>query len=81
MSSQIKGATVPVWSGDGDSLLYVGNDGLWLDAALGRPPVEIAHPLFAPTEWPTFYGQVSFSEQFSCSSPTTASVNRAVPRE
>jgi Tol biopolymer transport system component len=80
MSSQTRGATVPLWSGDGNSLLYVSNNGLWLNAALGRPPVEIAHPLFTPGEWPSFYGQVGFSDQFSWSSPATTSVPSARAR-
>ncbi len=79
LSSQSKGATVPLWSADGSGLLFVSNNGLWLNAAFGRPPVEIAHPLFAPDMWPTFYGQVSFSAQFSWSSATTTSVSPTAP--
>jgi dipeptidyl aminopeptidase/acylaminoacyl peptidase len=63
------GVTVPLWSGDGRSLLYVGDNGLWLDATLAGPPVEITYPLFAPGAWPAFYGQVGFSSQFSWSPP------------
>jgi WD40 repeat protein len=58
------GATVPAWSPDGKSLLYVSGDGLWLVPSLGSEPVEIASPLFAPNNWPAYYGQVAWSAQF-----------------
>jgi Tol biopolymer transport system component len=67
-NTQIHGATVPLWSGNGRSLLYVSNNGLWLNSTLAEPAVEIARPLFAPGQWPAFYGQVAFSSQFSWSS-------------
>jgi dipeptidyl aminopeptidase/acylaminoacyl peptidase len=79
LNSQAKGVTVPLWSGDGDSLLFVSNNGLWLNPAPDRPPVEIAYPLFTPGLWPTFYGQVSFSAQFSWSSTTTTSLKPGTP--
>ncbi len=59
------GATVPQWSNNGKSLLYVSNDGLWLDTNPTQQPIEIAKPLFAPHEWPSYYGQVPFSAQFA----------------
>jgi Tol biopolymer transport system component len=63
--ARARGVTVPRWSTDGTSLLYVSNDGLWLDADLASSPVEIAQPLFTPGDWPQYYGQVDFSSQFS----------------
>ena len=78
-STHSQGVTVPLWSSAGNSLLYVSNDGLWLKSTLTEPPVEIAHPLFKPGAFPTFYGQVSFSSQFSWASPTTASASPTVP--
>jgi Tol biopolymer transport system component len=59
------GVTTPLWSTNGRSLLYVSDDGLWLDADLASSPVEIARPLFTPGDWPQYYGQVDFSSQFS----------------
>ncbi|MGH9107641.1 MAG: hypothetical protein ACRDZX_17785 [Acidimicrobiales bacterium] len=61
-----KGASVPVWSGTGTSLMYVSGDGLWLLPGLDRAPVEIVGPLFQPP-WPTYYGQVDWSDQFAWS--------------
>ncbi|MHB8430071.1 MAG: TolB-like translocation protein [Acidimicrobiales bacterium] len=63
---QVQGVTVPLWSNDGTSRLYVNNNGLWLDPTLAQPPMEIAQPLFLPA-WPSYYGQVAFSSQFSWS--------------
>ncbi len=62
-----QGASVPVWSGDGRSLVYVSGDGLWLLSALGAKPVEVAAPLFS-APWPTYYGQVDWSDEFAWSS-------------
>jgi len=62
------GATVPTWSSDGKSLLYVADDGLWLLTGLTAPPVEVAKPLFPANAWPSYYGQVDWSGQFAWSS-------------
>jgi WD40 repeat protein len=68
----ISGSSLPTWSRDGKTLLYVSGDGLWLaDAATGRT-VEIEHPLYRESTWKSvgttdlaFYGQISWSTQFS----------------
>ncbi len=60
-----KGATVPAWSPDGKSLLYVAGDGLWLLPSLSSAPVEIASPLFTQRRWPAYYGQVAWMSQFA----------------
>jgi hypothetical protein len=60
------GASVPVWSADGKSLLYVAQDGIWLLPQLHGRPVRIAGPLFAPGHWPlSYYGQVDWTGQFA----------------
>jgi WD40 repeat protein len=67
--ARTSGATVPVWSADGRSLLYVARDGLWLLPTLSSDPVEIAAPLFPRRTWPAYYGQVAWSAQFAWWSP------------
>jgi hypothetical protein len=62
-----QGASVPVWSRDGRSLLYVSGDGLWLLSTPGAKPVEVAASLFA-APWPTYYGQVDWSDEYAWSS-------------
>lgn len=59
-----RGATVPEWAPDG-SLLYVSDDGLWLLAPHAAKPVRIAAPLFSPTSWPSYYGQMAWAAQFA----------------
>jgi WD40-like Beta Propeller Repeat len=59
------GATVPLWSASGTSMLYVAQDGIWLLPSLTGRPVRIAGPLFPPGNWPTFYGQVNWLSQFA----------------
>jgi len=59
------GATVPAWSADGHSLLYVARDGIWLLPRLTARPVRIATPLFPPGNWPAYYGQVDWNPQFA----------------
>lgn len=60
------GAAAPSWSSDGKTLMYVADDGLWLVAADdSRPPTEIVAPLFAPGAWPSYYGEVDWTDQFS----------------
>jgi len=65
------GASAPVWSADGRSLMYVANDSLWVVSApsageRGRP-VLIAAPLFQRDDWPNYYGEVDWSSQFAWS--------------
>jgi hypothetical protein len=67
-NSVTPGATVPQWSTNGRTLLYVSNNGLWLKDSPASSPVEVAQPLFTPGQWPSYYGQVAFSSQFSWSS-------------
>ncbi|MHB1710501.1 MAG: TolB-like translocation protein [Acidimicrobiales bacterium] len=58
--AQAHGATVPLWSHAGTSLLYVSNNGLWLHAARTRATAQIARPIFT-VRWPTYCGQVPFT--------------------
>jgi dipeptidyl aminopeptidase/acylaminoacyl peptidase len=60
-----RGGTVPAWSADGNSLLYVARDSIWLLPRLRGQPVRIATPLFRPGNWPTYYGQVGWMDQFA----------------
>jgi WD40 repeat protein len=60
-----RGAAVPAWSADGNSLLYAARDGIWLLPSLTGRPVRIATPLFRPGHWPAYYGQVSWAAQFA----------------
>jgi dipeptidyl aminopeptidase/acylaminoacyl peptidase len=62
------GATVPLWSADGKSLLYVSGDSLWLMPTLTGKPVEIATPLFPPNNWPSYFAQIAWRTQFAWSS-------------
>jgi hypothetical protein len=61
----VTGASVPIWSADGRSLLYEANDALWLLPTLSSKPVRVASPLFTPNRWPSYYGQISWSGQFA----------------
>jgi dipeptidyl aminopeptidase/acylaminoacyl peptidase len=64
-----RGATAPLWSSDGKSLLYFANDGVWLLPRLDAKPVRIATPLFAPSSWPSYFGQMAWPAQLSWWSP------------
>lgn len=59
------GAVAPVWASDGKSLLFVSGDALWLLPSLTARPVKVAGPLFPPSAWPTYYGQVNWESQFA----------------
>jgi WD40-like Beta Propeller Repeat len=61
------GATAPVWSAGGNSLLYEAGDALWLVPALAGRPVRVAAPLFPPGSWPTYYGEIDWAQQFAWS--------------
>jgi hypothetical protein len=68
----ISGSSLPTWSHDGKSLLYVSGDGLWLADATTGTAVEIEHPLYRESTWNkvgstdlAYYGQVPWSKQFS----------------
>lgn len=66
------GAAAPMWSASSTSLLYVDHDALYLIAhpGTGHPgtgPVEIAGPLFVPSDWTSYYGEVDWSSQFAWS--------------
>lgn len=68
------GAAAPIWSPNGNSLLYVRDDALWLLPTLNGHPVRIAGPLFPPDNWPQYYAQIAWSAQFAWAAPdTTAS--------
>jgi dipeptidyl aminopeptidase/acylaminoacyl peptidase len=60
-----RGGAVPAWSADGTSLLYAARDGIWLLPRLRGQPVRIASPLFRPSNWPDYYGQVGWMDQFA----------------
>ncbi|MGO9659865.1 MAG: TolB family protein [Acidimicrobiales bacterium] len=61
-----QGASAPLWSRDGANLLYVSGNGLWLLPGLDQTPAEIGAPLLE-LPWPTYYGQVLWSDQFAWS--------------
>jgi len=61
------GASAPVWSADGQSLMYVADDSLWLLPAISSRPLRLESPLFTPGAWPSYYGQVNWSGQFAWS--------------
>jgi dipeptidyl aminopeptidase/acylaminoacyl peptidase len=63
-----RGATAPVWSADGTSMLFVADDGIWLLEQPGGKPVEIAAPLFSRRNWPAYYGQMAWPSQFAWAS-------------
>jgi hypothetical protein len=63
------GAAAPVWSRNGKSLLYVGDDALWLIARVGQRPVRVTGPLFPTGHWPSYYGQIDWTSQFAWLSP------------
>ena len=68
----IEGAAVPAWSKDGQDLLYVSGDGLWLAAVKTARPIQIEHPLFPGKQWfgnDAYYGQIAWSAQFAWWSP------------
>ncbi len=71
------GASVPSWSADGTSLLYVARDALWLLPRLGGQPVQVAGPLFPPGNWPSYYGQVNWVSQFAWWSGQSASTTKS----
>jgi hypothetical protein len=60
-----KGATIPLWSANGKSLLFVDDDGVWLLPTLDAKPARIATPLFAPSSWPSYFGQIAWPSQLS----------------
>ena len=62
-----RGATAPTWSADGKSLLYVAGDALWLIPRTGAKPEKIAGPLFPSSAWPSYYGQIDWTNQFAWS--------------
>jgi dipeptidyl aminopeptidase/acylaminoacyl peptidase len=62
-----RGATVPSWSPDGKSILYIAGNGIWLLPTLTAKPIEIAAPLFEPALWPSYYGQIAWPAQFAWS--------------
>jgi dipeptidyl aminopeptidase/acylaminoacyl peptidase len=65
---QAPGATVPTWSANGKSILYVSDDALWLLRNLAAKPVKIAGPLFPQHNWDNYFAEVDWTGQFSWSS-------------
>jgi dipeptidyl aminopeptidase/acylaminoacyl peptidase len=63
-----RGAATPVWSSDGSSLLYVAGDALWLIPKIGAKAEKVAGPLYPPNAWPSYYGQVGWSNLFAWTS-------------
>jgi hypothetical protein len=75
------GASVPVWSADGTSLLYAASDEIWLLPRLAGQSLRIAGPLFPPDHWPlSYYGQLDWASQFAWW-PGTATTGAAHPRQ
>ena len=64
-----RGAAAPVWSDDSGSVLYVAGDALWLIPKIGAEPEKIAGPLYPPNAWPSYYGEIGWSSQFTWASP------------
>ncbi|MHB1497290.1 MAG: hypothetical protein ACYCXN_05195, partial [Acidimicrobiales bacterium] len=59
-------------SKNGEEILYVRDNALWLSPVLGGKATELETPLFPPAEWQdvlrsgiSFYGQVNWGGQFS----------------
>lgn len=72
----INGSSLPTWSHDRKSLLYVSHDGLWLANAATGKATEIEHPLYRESTWEhigstslSYYGQLPWSKQFSWHTP------------
>jgi dipeptidyl aminopeptidase/acylaminoacyl peptidase len=64
-----QGASSPTWSADGKSLLYVSGDALWLIPQQGASPEKVVAPLFPKHNWPSYYGQINWANQFAWTSP------------
>jgi WD40 repeat protein len=62
------GATAPLWSSDGRSLVYFAHDSIWLLRHLAARPVRIAGPIFFAKRWPAFYGQMAWPSEMAWSS-------------
>ncbi len=62
-----RGASTPVWSTDGHSLMYVSGDALWLLRSTSGRPVRIVAPLFSPSNWDSFFGEIDWTSQFAWS--------------
>ncbi len=62
-ASQLKGTDGAAQAGK--SLLYVANDALWLLPSVASRPVRVAAPLFTPSDWQNFFGEISWSDQFA----------------
>jgi hypothetical protein len=56
-----EGAASPVWSSDGGYAL-------WLIPKVGVKPEKIAGPLYPPNAWPSYYGQVGWTNLFAWAS-------------
>jgi hypothetical protein len=65
-----RGASYSRSSGHGSSLLSVSSDGLILRRSPTSPATLVASPFFPPNDWPTFYGQIDWADQFAWSPST-----------
>jgi Tol biopolymer transport system component len=54
----------PTWSADGQRLLYVRGNGLWLLNPAGGGPVRIVASLFSGA-WPNYYYYIDWPDQFA----------------
>lgn len=54
----------PTWRADGQRLLYVRDDGLWLLNPAGGDPVRIVASLFKGA-WPDYYYYIDWPDQFA----------------
>ncbi len=63
--ARARGASAPRFSRSGRSLVYAARDALWLLPTLSGRPVRLAYPLFAPGDWPSYYGSVDWADQFA----------------
>jgi WD40-like Beta Propeller Repeat len=62
------GASVPVWSANGHSLVYEARDALWLKRSPSSAPARVVTPLFPQSDWRGFFGEVAWSAQFAWAS-------------
>lgn len=63
-----QGATTPLWSADGQSLVYVAGNSVWLLPSIGSRPVKVASPLLSPSDWGARYGGIDWAADFAWSS-------------
>lgn len=84
----VSGASVPVWARNGQDILLVEDDSLWLTPVQGGEAVEVAGPLYSAAAWRSayrpgpeaasvaYYGQVPWVSQFNWWSPEPRTAGR-----